>query len=402
MGSEWIPYENTMLISLAEFLGPNMKGGSIQEYFPDRSIVECEVQWERLKLWKDQRYSHTVISGPNIMENESSSIMSALPVVPFLNVCSFLNAKEVFKTLPLVCKHFNSIIGNYEIPIDSVEIKYYLESERELVLLERRLLKCKRVSITGFKTHAENSFWTFALRKLLVKLKPHIEKLDYWSEWHVDIAELVNGCPKLTDLHLSLNGFYQPWTWDESKINPGVSKIYFSDVKLFRGKAKNLLRVMPGLKSMELGNTWTPISEYDPEPIWENASQLTLFKGSYLLDKSQFSFLETLDIQVTSLSTFWDLIHLLPSLPKLRTLVLRLRWTLARLDGHLHFYGAINTNEMLQLRFALGRNPTMERLEILIVSPFGSCNVDPMMEQLLENLPPAIKCIKFREKILRE
>jgi hypothetical protein len=397
----WLPYENSLLESLAEFLGPKLNGHELQEYFPHKTPVECETQWQKVKGKSLIEFRYSIINDPSQWEISPINGMGSLPLVPFLNLCSFLTSKEVFKVLPLVCKHFNSIVSNYEIPLDLLEIKFYLDSEREMAIWEKRVLQCRRISITGFRTHSEDSYWTFVLKKLLNKLKPELEELTYWSEWHSDIAELVHSCPSLITFQLSLNGFPQSWSWDKKWTNPKVKRMYFSDIKLCQENVKNLLNVLPGLEVLEVRNSWTPVTEYDPEPVWEKGSRLTNFKGCFLLDQSQFTELESLDIQITSFTTLSKLIQLLPALGKLSLLILRLSWILARIDVNYHHYGPITASELLRLTITLGKVRSLKRLQLHLVKPYGSFVDDSLLVQLLLSLPSSIQHIEYRSKDIR-
>jgi hypothetical protein len=91
-----------------------------------------------------------------------------LPPEMQLEIFQYLDHRQVFTKLPLVCKQLNNVIKGYSIPLDEITI-YVGWSKIKLIKLSERLLGCRKVTLST----RENCFSVDRLELM----KPELMKL---------------------------------------------------------------------------------------------------------------------------------------------------------------------------------------------------------------------------------
>jgi hypothetical protein len=92
--------------------GDNWLG--IASHLPKRSPKECKARWNELQALAKEENVCLVVSQPKWWDE--------LPLVPFMEICKYLDYKQVFGRMTRVCKHFNELLILHKVEFESIEL----------------------------------------------------------------------------------------------------------------------------------------------------------------------------------------------------------------------------------------------------------------------------------------
>jgi hypothetical protein len=173
-----------------------------------------------------------------------------LPLVPFLNICRFLDWKQVFGGLPKVCKHFKQLLTE-EGQVGFDEISLENPSVVQLKKLKDKVSFCKSLSLTLYEELDEDT--TTVLTALLDKFKSGVVKVTCQIQVESDqqvITLFLNECESLRFLYIYSGD--EDWDWSLHPVCPTVRKLYFEHGSIEHEDITKIFFVFPALNSLSV------------------------------------------------------------------------------------------------------------------------------------------------------
>jgi hypothetical protein len=177
---------------------------------------------------------------------------SQIPLLPFQRICSFLNHKDVFLTLPKVSWHFHDMIRRFQMPVASVDIDIQRSEPIALVMLTIKVNSCMNVVLRGEPVRYIE-FWQHCLGKFLDKLILSIETLTCDLTWPLEAVNFVNKSKQLTDLIITMPGL-RKWDCNQLNVRTNLRRLSVDQYPWFGEELELILAKFPNINSMILNS----------------------------------------------------------------------------------------------------------------------------------------------------
>jgi hypothetical protein len=180
----WQKYEDDYMQDIENFVKNQEGNKEIRINLPGRSEEECQLRRrERRSEGHEPKTEDQIPLYKNDWIYFQPQGLNEIPLLPFLNICKFLPYQQVFRILPLVCRHFRQLIQGYQIPINSVDIINPTHPELTLTMLARKVVDCNQMVLARQPKVKNLKLWGFLAENLINKFQNSLRELSYESDW---------------------------------------------------------------------------------------------------------------------------------------------------------------------------------------------------------------------------
>jgi hypothetical protein len=194
-----------------------------------------------------------------------------LPPEMQLDIFQYLDHRQVFTKLPLVCKQLKNVVNGYSIPLDEIDI-YVGWSKTKLIKLSERLLGCRKVTLST----RENGFSTDRLELV----KPEVMKL------------LKSLAANVLHLRVETGTFLE-----QSAVQQQIFQQWLNEA-IFQNEESKQLKVLQHFR-----NDW----DWKRQSECQSVVEVRLYLGTYFNLPEMFRRLPSLDkLVLREYSTEWN------------------------------------------------------------------------------------------------
>lgn len=396
--TEWQYHELVLLKEVKSFLSDKAEWKRVQEYIPGRSAKSCHYQWKRWKRIERQPPEEETQLEPTNSIRFKPQDFSQIPFLPFQKICSFLDHKDVFVTLPQVCQHFRGMINQDRMPVASIGINLAADEPVKMLMLAQKVKACPVLKLLSYPRQNER-FWQHCTDILLKQLKHSVEALKCSHIGEIDVINLVNESRSLRTLTIYAPCFTK-WNWDKHEINHRIRTLNVDQTPLYPAEVESLLDLFPEVNNV----TFNP-HDYEDQTreairFWKAGTQLTNFAGQLGLQPSRLQWVETL---VTGLHVEEDAEKLLHAIPHLKRLV---KITLDLWVYRLHMIGPQDDSLTAEIRLSdiVGALKRIKSLKIVRVEAHPRLSKYSSSEKIamniLSELSKSVELVTYNEMII--
>jgi hypothetical protein len=323
-----------------------------------------------------------------------------LPLLPFLNVCRYMNYKDVFGTLPHVCKHFNNLLTGYEVELDEIHLDE--PSDQLLGKLKDMVSVCKSLVIGHFRSSP-------GISAFLAKLEKSVA--NFWCSVISDtegvqvLTSFVNRCSRLRSLSIIDFDTDEDFDWSLFTVRHTLEELHFGYPSGQSEYMHDIFYKFPQLKRLTLRYSEMICHTEDNDVIdLTNAARIEYFRSKRMYPRVEF--LRGVK-EIVLLCWTYDVINtLIDYLPQLNALE-KLHFDYSGIDElrNDNFYEMVQPDIMerylMRLIRAVSVGPmSLTKLKIsneLSYNPsFSAADFDLNIIELLHGMPQRISYVEYK------
>ena len=404
MRDKWLECENGVLKAAVRELGVS-NWDEISCLIPRRSPSGCKKRWNRIHkipvmttLLMDD-----VVYEPFI---ERKGHWNRLPDLPFLMICQHLEPKQIFASLPRVCRHFKNLVASNSFVIPYMNLGSNVKCTT-LYMLTQRVSHCQHISFKA-NQDATHQVWWSLMSEFLNKSAHSLKSLNCVTANGKPITDLINKSQELVVLNIRISNVRKGWDWNE--LNPclTVKALTFDDPCNPQENLLPSLTKFPSITHLEQMYKWpapkrgtTDKEDFDQQSKPEHTASLTHFKTATLLPVMYMKEIRYL-VYTSCISTkvTQRLVRILPHLDNLENLEIMMS------DGMLDylFCQAGYFVNWLDCQMTLESLPKLKRLKISKMTDRDDGireKFDQTIKNVLLTLPAYISTIIYRNRAIR-
>jgi hypothetical protein len=272
---DWLRYEDEFMIDMRAYYPTHRKCcGAIQKHLQKRSLKEVKLRMSILMKNKKEKSDLTKIVNTHYVTFFPQNL-DRVPLLPFLKICSYLDAETVFCTLSLVCQHFNIMLRDNKIPIFDVSLDRSKMPVIKLSTLVRRVTNINQITILREIYPVLGPLWNLNIERLITTVfQPH-GALVLHTTFNSGLVELFNKRADLKNVDIQL-------TLMREEIPPAIEGVFKPKIFTAMGKKKMSLFILKCTNpSNEVHKKWRLIGD----PFFGRSS---FFKTIILLRLMQY------------------------------------------------------------------------------------------------------------------
>ena len=403
MGKPWLLYEDELLKTAEKKIE---KGNwvKISAYIDGRSALACQTRWEQISAVKPTKGNPEKLRKIPLGWVYPQGDWSRIPLLPFLHICSFLDYRQIFWILPLVCQHFRIYLDQNQVPVESLTLNNTTNLPL-LVMLNRKISTCKALGV-NMSMRMLHVFWRDCLTTLITKFQKTLVRFECITSNEGPVIELLNGCTKLRYLTLLAVNRKKPWRWNKVKVCSTLIDLTYADTCNHHGNLEGIFPKYPALVTLILRNSLPRFIRETTERedlviprLTIGLGQIEVLQSAYLPACRHLQRLKQFVFPCKTYSSMKLMMKYLPLLKGLELLVVRVpSIMLAAIDAPAF------PNCVLDFLNALKLAPAMNNLTIEKTydhENFESPKIDATVLEILNLLPERVKKISYKKSIVR-
>jgi hypothetical protein len=291
-------------------------------FFISKSIEDCQKRWSLIT----QNQSPAVEKKKfelSQFEAFQPQGLEQIPLLPFLQICHYLNPQEIFNLLPRVCRQYNWLVQGNQIPIRRLKIDHPLPTDK-LIALERKISSCLMLELTWTPELIER-VKTIALENLLKKICGSVVVLYSVTHWRPMISNLIAQGRNLQGLLLIIPPKGQGWNWDLQEPCLSLKVLFFQASQLTTREILVMFTKFPNLEDVSL---WVRESARCNERDFRDLRvpmAIRSYESEIMLSFLQLSQAQEISLFLPKENAIRKLIEMIPSLKFLKRIKMRIR-----------------------------------------------------------------------------
>jgi hypothetical protein len=394
-GAKWEEMEDEALIAVMEYYGEHLGPTRSIPELENKSPEECRKRW---------RFLNTIWAGIDPLDPKKllSSMVARhpngfgeLPLLPFLEICKHLGARQVFGVLPAVCTNFYCMMQWNSIFMNQIQI-YPKTPISAILMMAKRVWGCQEISIQAPAWNAE-PFHEFVLGKLLSKVSSSVTHFSCTTRQQEFITNFINRSPKLVSVNIESFELLKEWDWSKHSIHLAMRKMTFKGCTI-NPNIDELMTKVPNLETMIWDDQWPPLYETKYGNAWSSQSKIRHFEGPFVLPINYLWPVTYLKVSIIIDPTLEKLTEVVPQLTMIQCLHVKINKSiLARLEcsdvdtSIRNFLEAVKINKSLQILILIDLHD----------SDHGTDNFDLEAVRAVQRLPLSIHTIQYKNKVIR-
>jgi hypothetical protein len=397
---KWEEYEDEVLKALIEHYGIESSPSIPLRIFDHKNRKECQNRWN--ELVDQEKRKKLELSNPEPIDTSElfsfkPTGLDQIPLLPFLEICRYLDYQDVYGSLSKVCKHFYALTKNHQIFLEKIQLEVD-SSIATVLMLRKKVWGCHKLIVRApaWKT---GPFHDQVLVKLLDKMKPTVTHFICTTRKQSHITEFINNAPRLRILDLRSYDMINEWNWNLHRKHHNIRELIFgswvpsSSLEEIIGKVPQIERITWNDQPAEELSSKQTTRAINPH------SKLQYYKGSYITPLKHLWPVRELNLSVTTAEALQQLNEIIPHLRFLETLTIHFS---DRVFAHIEELSPDNC--MNQFLESLKCNNSLRYLAIERAPRFSGRNrevYDMEVESLLSELPMSIVYIRYKQVVIR-